>query len=360
MLTLTHVERERRKSGIPESGESIGWVADGTAFVVQNIEKLCATWLPMFFGQSKFSSFTRKMYRWGFRKINVASIPNGSSYSENALFFGNEHFLRSDKSQLSLMKSVTAAKTRSGAIGAVNRVREHRDQSESEADESKPQATEVVTLQPIPNIDHRGVEPSVGSAPSGDDMASLLQQSANLSYLLSVLASNQLNQTPPIQNPMLIESMRQSSVPPQIYQVQPSYMNQALQQFAVSAALRNAGIIQQNPLLPAVPQSLPTNLGSVPWWINSCIQLSQHPIQTTPQPLMQSWPAYPNRQDGVLQPALPQNVPPEQERLRGVMDNFLRYCESVQQQQSNTTRNPQTLLPPPPPPPPPSNQSRPP
>jgi HSF-type DNA-binding len=112
ILLLTHVDTERKQTGIPSSGDCIGWVLDGTSFVVQDVDRLCSTWLPMFFGQTKFSSFTRKLYRWGFRKINVASIPNGNAYANKALFFGNEYFLRSDKSQLTFMRSVTAAKTR--------------------------------------------------------------------------------------------------------------------------------------------------------------------------------------------------------------------------------------------------------
>jgi HSF-type DNA-binding len=109
MLTLTHVERECARTGKREKDESIGWVLDGKAFVIRNKDRFCKTWVPIFFGQAKMSSFTRKLYRWGFRKVNLA--PDASSPS--ALYFGSENFQRDNKRLLSRMRSITAAKTRS-------------------------------------------------------------------------------------------------------------------------------------------------------------------------------------------------------------------------------------------------------
>jgi HSF-type DNA-binding len=351
MLTLTHVDRERSKSGIPESGESIGWVLDGTAFVVQNIDQLCATWLPMFFGQSKFSSFTRKLYRWGFRKINVASIPNGSSYSDNALFFGNEHFLRSDKSQLSLMRSVTAAKTRSGTAVPFTRV--VLPTTESNVVETAPQVVSSVNIS-------RSHPPQLSSAPAttGEDMASLIQQSVNLSSLLTLLSANQqsaaavFNQPPQLINSILAESNNTHSIPPLITQTTPTDMNQMLQQLCVSAALlRASGAIQTHPQIPvSAPMILPQNMTApaLPWWMNTTIPIAaQPPAQLLPHAPMLGWPANVNRPVISLPQSLPQSVA-EQERLRGVMDTFVRYCETVQQQQQQ-----QGLPRPPPNPPPP-------
>jgi len=112
MLTLIHVERECAKSGKKEEDASIGWILGGKAFVIRNKANLCNTWMPMFFGQAKFSSFTRKLYRWGFRKINM---PHNSvvGASASSFFFGNENFQRDNKDLLTRMRSVTAAKTRS-------------------------------------------------------------------------------------------------------------------------------------------------------------------------------------------------------------------------------------------------------
>lgn len=348
MLTLTHVDRERSKSGIPESGESIGWVLDGTAFVVQNIDKLCATWLPMFFGQSKFSSFTRKLYRWGFRKINVASIPNGASYTDNAVFFGNEHFLRSDKSQLSLMKSVTAAKTRSGAAaGPLSRAA--LPTSESDVDGTPPQvASSVDICRTQPQL------PSV-PLPTGEDMASLIQQSVNLSSLLTLLSSSQQNGIPlfnqPTQqiNPILLaDRINSSSIPSHITQATPTDTNQMLQQLCVTAALlRASGAIQTQPQVPLPPMILSQSVPTVPWWMNNAIQTTtQQPSQLLQYAPMLGWPTNVNRPFVNLQQSTPQSVA-EQERLRGVMDTFVRYCETLQQQQQDMPRP----TPPPPPPP---------
>ena len=355
MLTLTHVDRERSKSDIPESGESIGWVLDGTAFVVQNIDQLCATWLPLFFGQSKFSSFTRKLYRWGFRKVNVASIPNGSSYQESALFFGNENFLRSDKSQLSLMKSVTAAKTRSGAAAPLRRAALPTFESSVKG----PAAPVVSSVQMSANH-----PPQLPTAPvnAGDDMVSLIQQSVNLSTLLALLSANQqngtallnqqnstalLNQPPPLINPVIAESINSSSIPSQITQATPTDMNQLLQQLSVSAAmLRSSGTIQAVPQVPVPNQMILSQNGpTVPWWMQTTIQTgAQPPAHLMPYAPMLGWPAnVVNRPFMNLQQSSPQSLA-EQERLRGVMDTFLRYCGTVQQQQQDSPH------PPPPPP----------
>lgn len=111
MLMLTHVEKEMARFGKLESEASFGWSLDGKTFVVRSKEQLCATWLNLFFGQAKFSSFTRKLHRWGFRKIKMA-FRHAIGYSEDIYFFGNENFQRDNKELLSQMKSVTAVKTK--------------------------------------------------------------------------------------------------------------------------------------------------------------------------------------------------------------------------------------------------------
>jgi HSF-type DNA-binding len=113
MITLIHVEKESSKQGKRPVEESIGWVLEGKAFVIRNKDKFTKTWVPMFFGQTKLSSFTRKLYRWGFRKLNLARDGTGST--QNSMYFGNENFQRDNTSLLSRMRSITAAKTRNEA-----------------------------------------------------------------------------------------------------------------------------------------------------------------------------------------------------------------------------------------------------
>jgi len=112
MLTLTHVDRYVAASGADASEQSIGWVLEGHAFVIRDKDRFCAEFAPTFFGQAKFSSFTRKLYRWGFRKVNMAPHNVAESADPDSYYFGNEYFQRDNKELLAQMKSVTAAKTR--------------------------------------------------------------------------------------------------------------------------------------------------------------------------------------------------------------------------------------------------------
>jgi hypothetical protein len=110
MLLLVHVDRMCAKSGKREGDESIGWVNEGKSFAIRDKQHLTSRWLPLFFSQSKFSSFTRKLYRWGFRKIHPG--PSGSEKAP-VVVFANENFLRDKTELLPNMRSITAAKMRS-------------------------------------------------------------------------------------------------------------------------------------------------------------------------------------------------------------------------------------------------------
>ena len=108
MLMLMHVDRAAAKSNKRLSEFPLSWTDDGKAFVIRDRTQLCNAWLPGFFGQAKFSSFTRKLYRWGFRQIKIKLKASQTS----KMHFGNEHFQRDDKSLLSHMQSVTAIKNK--------------------------------------------------------------------------------------------------------------------------------------------------------------------------------------------------------------------------------------------------------
>jgi hypothetical protein len=110
MLMLMHIEQEYAKSGKRESEAPIGWVLDGRAFGIYNKDGLVSAWLPMFFRQAKYSSFTRKLYRWGFRQVTIDG--DAETVSTSIKYFGNENFQRQRKALLSNMRSVTAAGTR--------------------------------------------------------------------------------------------------------------------------------------------------------------------------------------------------------------------------------------------------------
>jgi len=112
MLLLVYVETTSANAKVREEqavNKSIGWTADGKVIVIRDREHLTKTWLPLFLGDTKFSSFTRKMYRWGFRKTYP---PNPQQESETSIFFANDNFQRDDIGLLSKMNSTTAQKLR--------------------------------------------------------------------------------------------------------------------------------------------------------------------------------------------------------------------------------------------------------
>jgi hypothetical protein len=61
-----------------EIAESIAWLPHGRSFEVCNPDKFSKDILPTYFKQAKFSSFTRKLYRWGFRHITKG--PDANSF----------------------------------------------------------------------------------------------------------------------------------------------------------------------------------------------------------------------------------------------------------------------------------------
>lgn len=82
------------------------WLPEGRSFVIRNPDEFVRTIVPQFFKATKFSSFTRKLYRWGFRQINRGIGP------DDMIIFGNEFFDRDNEELMSKMRSITAAGTR--------------------------------------------------------------------------------------------------------------------------------------------------------------------------------------------------------------------------------------------------------
>jgi HSF-type DNA-binding len=104
MLMMMHVEKLHANSGKRAGQSPLEWMPDGRGFVIRSKERVVNDILPQFFPKTKFSSFTRKLYRWGFRQV---VIPGGGETRE--LFFGNEYFQRDQKHLLKKMRSTTAA-----------------------------------------------------------------------------------------------------------------------------------------------------------------------------------------------------------------------------------------------------------
>ncbi len=111
MMLMVYVDRICARLGKGKEKESIEWTADGKTFVIWHVKHFTSTWLPMFFGQLKFSSFIRKLYRWGFKKITVC-LPGKDDRHGKVLCFGNENFQNNDLTLLTKMRSVTEPKYR--------------------------------------------------------------------------------------------------------------------------------------------------------------------------------------------------------------------------------------------------------
>lgn len=107
MLMLTYVDSENTMKG--KHIDCISWTPDASGFIIRDRNELVEKLLPLFFREGKFSSFTRKLYRWGFRQI---CIPKGQKKKDRDLIFGHEHFKRDNKALITNMRSLTAAGTR--------------------------------------------------------------------------------------------------------------------------------------------------------------------------------------------------------------------------------------------------------
>jgi hypothetical protein len=124
MLLLSHVDNVNNKG---EHIDCISWAHDGHTFLIRDTQELVDNLLPLFFREGKFSSFTRKLYRWGFRQICIAK---GLDKKDRDMVFGQEHFQRDNKALMSDMRSVTAAGTRR-AISALTSRKKAREQSQN-------------------------------------------------------------------------------------------------------------------------------------------------------------------------------------------------------------------------------------
>jgi len=103
MMNLMKYVEERNKT---DKDFCISWLPEGKAFVIYNIKEFTSSVVPKFFKASKFCSFTRKLYRWGFRQLNRGIGP------DEPIIFGNEFFQRDNADLMVNMRSITAASIR--------------------------------------------------------------------------------------------------------------------------------------------------------------------------------------------------------------------------------------------------------
>lgn len=137
MMMLIHIEKVFVESGKRRETSPIGWTMGGRAFVIRERNELVNSWLPMFFRHGKFQSFTRKLYRWGFRQVHH---PQEVMQDAREILFASPHFQRDHRELMTQMKSVTAA--------GVRRQQKQQSQKPSHLDEpqSKKDTIEVPLL----------------------------------------------------------------------------------------------------------------------------------------------------------------------------------------------------------------------
>jgi hypothetical protein len=84
-----------------EDSDTISWLPHGRSFIIYKKKKFAANVLPKFFKATKFTSFTRKLNRWGFTRVTRG--PEMGSYYHKL-------FLRDDPSLCLRMSSHSSSK----------------------------------------------------------------------------------------------------------------------------------------------------------------------------------------------------------------------------------------------------------
>jgi len=130
MLMLTYVERQKAKSS---KEWPVSWSEDGFSFIISDSQRLVDYLLPKFFRETKFSSFTRKLYRWGFRQTSIRKRGKKNK-EQQKMEFGHEYFHRNSKDLITNMKSVTAAGTRRAIVALQNKQDGHGKNENDDSD----------------------------------------------------------------------------------------------------------------------------------------------------------------------------------------------------------------------------------
>lgn len=84
------------------SNDCVKWLSDRKGFAITDKEAFCSNALPSYFGKAKYSSFTRRLKRWGFRLITKGAH-TGAYYHDvfhrDMDFEAYDDDLESDKSE---------------------------------------------------------------------------------------------------------------------------------------------------------------------------------------------------------------------------------------------------------------------
>ena len=100
-----------------EVTDAIAWLPHGKAFSIKNPQNLENKVLPRFFGKGKYSSFIRKLNRWGFRQVVAKSGPDSGAF-RHELFLRDQPGLAWDMScqKVGSVRGINYAKRRQNAL----------------------------------------------------------------------------------------------------------------------------------------------------------------------------------------------------------------------------------------------------
>ena len=62
----------------PETSDVVSWLPHGKGFAILHKRRFASEVMPLYFKQGKFTSFTRKLNRWGFARVQAG--PEAGAY----------------------------------------------------------------------------------------------------------------------------------------------------------------------------------------------------------------------------------------------------------------------------------------
>jgi hypothetical protein len=198
----------------------VAWLPDGKSFIIRNPDEFTRKILPKFFKATKFSSFTRKLYRWGFRQVNRGIGP------DDPIIFGNEYFQRDDAELMAKMRSTTAASTRKQEADNLQKMLAQKRAIDTwEASERDQKRILLDTLMQQQNLMQQNV----------------MQQSLNSNGANNNNSNNSFLQNN-LQNPLFVQSLQQNMVQ---QQNQLQLQQQQLQQQQQQQLQQSSQMLQQ-------------------------------------------------------------------------------------------------------------------
>jgi len=180
-----------------DSADAISWLSHGKSFIVYDKKKFVESILPRFFKESKFTSFTRKLNRWGFTRIS-RGVETGA--------YQHEYFRRDEPNLCLKMrcqkkhetKKIDATPTKRKSHGAKDKNRK------KEREESYSESPPPLSSPPIPaptisaaitnnkNGEHDDIPPLKNNNPKSnyDQLMELQQQQREIEQRLQEAVQN--------------------------------------------------------------------------------------------------------------------------------------------------------------------------